>query len=659
MLLAVMRTGMLCTISLRWLLGLVLLAFPFDARAEDWSEVVPGVLRSAGIPCSYAVIDGDAALLIGAAWGVDLPALEKLGIAKVERVLLTHHHRDSLARAAELMETGAQVSAPQASAGWITPDGVRTFWQVAMPEPSPAGREPPLKERTFNDWVYLVLPEGIPGVDVSLSDGQRIVWRSWRITCIATPGHSRDHMAYAAERIEPPADGQTDRVIFCGDALCAPGKIPTPYTTDWEHWSGRGLHSAFESLRRLASLDPAVLCPEHGPPIHEHPATALYETAMNVAEAAFLKSYERYTKERLGNPPGGSFLARQQVITAGDEPWTALTPHLFLTGNTFAVASRDGPVMLFDAYGPLVVQQVKKLQADQQLGAVEVVTISHAHNDHYKGIYLLPEREKFQVWTEARVAEPLAQPYRFCAPYVDARPLKIDRTLKDGERFRWHEYEFVAHHLPGQTDFAMGLEATIDGKKCFFTGDNFYHADQFSGSGGWSGRNRGLPLPYAASARKILAAAPDWVLAEHGGAFQFDAEDFSRRARWAEEAATAADALSPSGDHRHDWDPQQIRVEPLLQRAKPGQSVRFTLLSDQPVRERETLAVSLAGRGIVGDWSETVEIPQGQAVRQEITLRVASDTAPGQHVLPLLVLHGDEENGADTFCVVDVRPPER
>jgi len=40
--------------------------------------------------------------------------------------------------------------------------------------------------------------------------------------------------------------------------------------------------------------------------------------------------------------------------------------------------------------------------------------------------------------------------------------------------------------LPGQTEFTMGVETEIDGKRCFFTADNWFHQDQFSGSGGWS-----------------------------------------------------------------------------------------------------------------------------------------------------------------------------
>src|SRR5882762_6980968 len=89
-------TGMLClgvTALAAWLGGR-------DAGKQPalWKQVAPGVWRSAGEPSAYALVDGDAALLIDAAAGAD--GAKPPGINKVERVLLTHHHRDSCAGAA-------------------------------------------------------------------------------------------------------------------------------------------------------------------------------------------------------------------------------------------------------------------------------------------------------------------------------------------------------------------------------------------------------------------------------------------------------------------------------------------------------------------------------------------------------------------------------
>src|SRR5262249_45474480 len=160
--------------------------------------------------------------------------------------------------------------------------GVRKYWQESLPLRS---------SRT----AYLVLAEGIDGIDCSLADGQAISWRGWTITVVETPGHSRDHVAYAARK-----GGKGPPFVFCRHAPAGPGKLWTPYTTDWDHWTDQGLKPAHESLRKLAGLKPDVLLPAHGEVIDRDCEKALRSTADAVEEVAFLKSFERYTKQRLG-----------------------------------------------------------------------------------------------------------------------------------------------------------------------------------------------------------------------------------------------------------------------------------------------------------------------------------------------------------------------
>ena len=128
-------------------------------------------------------------------------------------------------------------------------------------------------------------------------DGEEIEWEGWRIAAVATPGHSPDHFSYLVL-----GEGGK-RYLFAGDALAAPGKLWTPYTTDWDHWTDQGLRPAAESLRKLAALRPDRVFPAHGEPIGREAKSrdavrALSSTASAVDEAAFLKSYERYTRER-------------------------------------------------------------------------------------------------------------------------------------------------------------------------------------------------------------------------------------------------------------------------------------------------------------------------------------------------------------------------
>jgi glyoxylase-like metal-dependent hydrolase (beta-lactamase superfamily II) len=604
--------------------------------AGEWVEAVPGALRSPGWPAGYALVDGDAALLIDAP--TDAAGLKAKGIQKIETVLLTHHHRDTCAAAGRLLADGVKVRAPKASAEWLLPGSVRKYWKESLPLRN---------SRT----AYLVLPEGLDGVDCSLEDGQTIRWRGWSVRVVATPGHARDHVAYAAQKGK-----NGPLLVFCGDALAAPGKLWAPYTTDWDHWTDAGLTPAAESLRKLAALKPAVLLPAHGEVIKQNTVAALTRTATAVEEVAFLKSFERYTKKRLGNAPSYRFLVKEQAASNGSRPWSKVSEHLYLTGNTYVLVSRDNACLVVDPWYPHSTPQINKLRKDHKLGPIEVVMFSHAHYDHYDGIYDLPGRDKAKVWTLDLVAEPIAEPYKLRAPFVDARPVQIDQKFKDGDTARWREYTFRFHHVPGQSAFTMGVETKIDGKKCYFTADNWFHQDQFTGTGGWMGLNRSFPLPYAASAQKVLDAQPDWVLAEHGGPFEFNAEDFRRRVQWGKVSAAAADAVCVSGNHRHDWDPHRVHVEPLLRKAKAGATLKFQLVATNPLKRPQRFNITLQGRGLTADQTWNLETKAGGTTRQEFTVRLGDKVSPGRHVFPLRVTEGGRADGSDAFVAVDVEP---
>jgi glyoxylase-like metal-dependent hydrolase (beta-lactamase superfamily II) len=610
---------------------------PERASADGWRRVADGVYRSPGPTAGYALVAGEHALLIDAP--DDPEALKAHGVRTIDAVLLTHHHRDSAAAAGRLLDRRVPVRAARAAAEWLTPDGVRTYWRTSLPLRN---------SRT----AYLVLPEGLAGVDCSLDDGQTIDWNGWQLRIIATPGHSRDHLAFAARHGD-----KGPLLVFCGDALAGPGKLWSPYTTDWDHWTDAGLKPAGQSLRRLVRLKPDVLLPAHGAVIDKETIPALEQTAEVVEEVAFLKSFERYTKERLKDAPRYRFLAREQAESNGSKPWSQISEHLYLTGNTYVLVSKEERAFLVvDPWDPHSARQIPKLQADQRLGKLEVVLCSHAHFDHYDGVYTILSRDKPAVWTLDRVAGPVADPSLLRAPFLDPRPVKFDRLARDGETLTWREYRLRFRFLPGQTEFTMGVETQIDGKKCFFTADNFFHQDQFSGSGGWMGLNRSFPLPYAQSAQKVLDARPDWVLAEHGGAMEFSAEDFRRRVQWGQACAKAADAVCVSGQHRHDWDPHRVHIEPLILKAKPGDALKATLVVSNPLSRPMKYALTLEGRGRFADYSCELDVPAGGAVRREVALRLDAKMPAGRHIFSVRGQCGNAADESDAFVAVDVEP---
>ncbi len=604
-------------------------------KAAGWTEVLPGVWRSPGLPAGYALVAGGRALLIDAPC---TPAgLEAKGVTAAE-VLLTHHHRDGLAALPEYLKRKVRVRAPKASAEYLGPEGVARYWRESLPLRN---------SRT----AYLVVPEGVKGIEYTLEDGSEVTFGDWVIRAVATPGHAADHVAYLAR-----GKSGGKKLLFAGDAVATTGRLWSPYTTDWDHWTDAGLRPTAASLRRLAALGADVILPAHGGVIASGGKAALESTAAAVEEVAFLKSYERYTRERRKGPPKYDFLARGQAGSNGSLPWSRLAKRLWFTGNTYVLASKDGPCLVVDPWDPHSARQIPKLQKDESLGKAEVVLCSHAHFDHYDGAYALLERDVPEVWTLDAVAGPIAEPSRLRAPFLDARPLKVARRFKDGETARWREYELKFHFLPGQSLFTMGVETVIEGKRCLFTGDNFFHHDLYSGTGGWMGLNRSGPALYEQSARKVLEIAPDWVLAEHGSAMEFSADDFRRRVEWTRVSGQAADALCVSGTHRHDWNPHHVHVEPVLHRARAGETTTAELVVENVLPKKRTLRVVLQGAGKTADQAWQVEVGAGATVRRPVKLRWGESLPPGRHVVTLEAREGEAAEPGDAFVAVDILP---
>lgn len=615
-------------------LSIVGLVVWLQSRAQTqpgprWTEVAPGVLRSPGAPAGYALLSGGKILLIDAPHPPDgLPGT-------VEGVLLTHYHRAAVAAVGTYLKNNVSVRAPKQADAWLHSAKVRKYWQESLPL------------RTSRT-AYLVVPQGFDNIDCSLADGQKITWQDWTLHIIDTPGHARAHVAVVAQK----KDGL--RLAFAGGAFAAPGKLWAPYTTDWDHWTDLGLKPTGDSLRKLADLKPDLLCPAHGQVISKNAAAALIQTAKAVEEVGFLKSFERFTKERLGNAPQYRFLAKEQAQSNGSKPWTRVSEQLWLTGNTYVLISKDNACLMFDPWDQRSVDQWHKLQKEQKLGPLEVVLFSHAHYDHYDGVYPLPNRDSFQVWALDQVALPLAEPFKLRAPFLDPRPIRFDKQPRDGDTLAWREYPLTFRHLPGQSEFTMGVETTIDGKRCYFTADNFFHQDMFSGTGGWMGLNRSFPPVYAASAKKVLNAAPEWVLAEHGGPFEFNEEDFRRRVQWGEVGAKAADALCLSGNHLHDWNPHHVHVEPLVQKAKPGATLTWTLVAENRLDRPQSWRIALEGRGGVEQQTWQLDAAAGKTARREFSLRVPDKLPSGRHIWALRCMVGDELDSSDAFLGVDV-----
>ena len=197
---------------------------------DAWTEVAPGVFRSPGQPAGYALTAAGRALLIDAPCPPE--GLKARGIKTIDTILLTHHHRDSIASLAGYLSAGCQVRAPVLSAPWLQPEGVAQYWRSALPLRG---------SRT----AYLVVPEGLPGVDCSLREDAAIEWSGWASASWPLAG--------PLDRPHRPTGAQGSRAASCCCSAATPwprpGKLWSPYTTDWDHWTDAGL----QARRRVAA----------------------------------------------------------------------------------------------------------------------------------------------------------------------------------------------------------------------------------------------------------------------------------------------------------------------------------------------------------------------------------------------------------------------
>ena len=179
-----------------------------------------------------------------------------------------------------------------------------------------------------------------------------------------------------------------------------------------------------------------MLLPAHGDVIDQAmPPSALTLDRRRRRGVAFLKSFERYTKQRLKDPPQYAFLAKEQAESNGSKPWSQLSEHLFLTGNTYVLVSKDDSRAWSSIRGTRTARsRSPKLKADQKLGPAGSGAVQpRPLRPLRRHLHRCSTARSREVWTLDRVAVPLADPFLLRPPFLDARPVKIDRRFKDGE----------------------------------------------------------------------------------------------------------------------------------------------------------------------------------------------------------------------------------
>jgi glyoxylase-like metal-dependent hydrolase (beta-lactamase superfamily II) len=403
----------------------------------------------------YAVIKNGEAVLIDFGSGAVLDCLSEMGVERISAILHTHHHRDQCQGDCRAVELGIPVFVPaherrlfdQAELFWAT----RNLWDMYD---------------VRNTLFSLTRDIMISGV---LRDFERWCWKEYEFSFIPTPGHTLGSISIVSEI-------DNTKVAFTGDLLYSPGKVLTLHDMQYSYSETDGLEAEILSLKNMERREPKLLCPSHGRPIEEG-VRALELTRLNLTEY--------YKLRNNGSQP------------VSERPFTWVTDHLlaaeFACAFFYVLLADNGHALLIDYGAPcmellspvqphfetgetirFIEHSVDRLEAEYGVRQIDAVIPTHYHDDHVAGIPYLQSRFGTECWAWEGLRHLLESPGEEQTGCVMPYPIRVDRTFCDGETLLWREYELIAHHTPGHTEYAVSLFTTIDGKQVGFTGDNIF-----------------------------------------------------------------------------------------------------------------------------------------------------------------------------------------
>jgi glyoxylase-like metal-dependent hydrolase (beta-lactamase superfamily II) len=95
---------------------------------------------------------------------------------------------------------------------------------------------------------------------------------------------------------------------------------------------------------------------------------------------------------------------------------------------------------------------VPQLKAQFGLKSVDVIMPSHMHDDHLNGFPHLVRHHAAKVWCYENMVDVLQNPRSYNLGCILGEPIKIGRAFRNGETFKWEEFEFQVFHSPGHTE---------------------------------------------------------------------------------------------------------------------------------------------------------------------------------------------------------------
>ena len=552
--------------------------------SQGLTEISPNLYLHRDTCNVYVLKDGNHALLIDFGSGHILNLLGQIGITKVDAVLHTHHHRDQCQGDTRAVAERIPIKVPQRERHLF--EDAENFWR---------------NRRVFHLYYvkndFLTITRNIP-VAEGLRDYDTYRWGPFELLIYPTPAHTVGSISLVGT-----VDGR--KTAFTGDLIHSPGKVLNLYDLQYQYNDTDGLDVVIFSLTRLRDLEPELICPSHGEPF-TNPTAGMTDLINKIKD--WLRSYM---------PSMG--------LTVENKPF-AVTPHLIASSQTtssfYALISDSGKALFVD-YGSasgnffnafmqatpvldrmrFVEHTIPELKARYGLKSVDVAMPSHMHDDHLNGFPHLARHYGTKIWCYENMADILQNPRGNNLGCILAEPIKVDRTFRHGESFKWEEFEFKVFHSPGHTEFQMAMFGEIDGARVAFTGDAFIPTSPLRPN--LIFRNWVEKDSHLRSMRTILDNEPNIIAPGHGRPIVANKEDLEDLYRLLEKQARYFSDVIADHDCNFGLNPSWVRLYPYQLLAKAGASpdleLRVRNYRAQPMRLDAALVVP-------GGWQVSPEV---------------------------------------------------
>jgi glyoxylase-like metal-dependent hydrolase (beta-lactamase superfamily II) len=522
---------------------------------SSYSQITPSLYLHQG-SCNVGILRaGSRALLIDCGNGDVRTTLAALGVTSVERILFTHHHRDSASGVTSLAQPETRIGVPAAEQPWFAE--VERFWA-----------DPQHRWHLYNIHPHnLMLAESVPVHDLYHA-GDQVQWGGATITVLETPGHTDGSLSYLVE-----VDGE--RIVFCGDTIYDAGQLWEVYslqkgetTTDYHGFLG-DRQRLLQSLEKILAQEPTALIPTHGQ-IMRQPRQAVDRLRQRLADCydryvaiSALRYYFPQLFQAFAGSPGHLPI----------RPGLAVPAFLRHIGTTWVIIAENKEALVMDCGTTAVIDALRQLQTNGEITAITACYVTHYHDDHVDAMPAFQAAFPCTTYADPIVADVIERPQAWRLPCISPATVRVDHRTGEAESWQWNEFRLTAYHFPGQTYYHGGLLVEGRGLRLFFSGDSFTPAgidDYCAGNRNWLGAGVGYDRCLALMAE----LQPTHIFNCHvQEAFAFTADEIGwMRANLAEREALYT-ALVPWEHANYGLDEFWVRCDPYEQEVAAGQTV--------------------------------------------------------------------------------------